>query len=96
MAYQISYGPVKTKHPVARRAKTGRWLLLTLCAAALVVGLQVSEVGKTVWNWILPGDPQVTGAALDTMVEELKEGNSVGEAVTAFCREIIENAQLPE
>lgn len=96
MGYQISYGSVKTKRPEVGRKLGRRWLLLILCAAALVFGIQVSVIGQTLWNWILPGNSEVTSAALDTMVESLKQGDSVGEVVTAFCREIIENANLPK
>lgn len=96
MAYQIRYGPVKRKAPTDRRKKAGCWLLVTLCAAVLLIGIQFSGIGKTIWNWILPGDAAVTGAALNTMVEEIRAGESVSDAVTAFCREIIENAKLPE
>ena len=48
-------------------------------------------------NWVqeflLPGDPAVTAAALENMVDNIKDGNSIAEAVTAFCREIVENAE---
>ena len=96
MGYQISYGPVKTKDSVKMRGKTVRTFALVICIIALVIGLQVSGVGKTLWRWMLPGDPEITGAALDTMVQGLKEGSSVGDAITVFCREIIENAHLLE
>lgn len=96
MGYQISYGPIKTKDSVKMRGKTVRAFALVICIIALVIGLQVSGVGKTLWRWMLPGNPEVTSAALDTMAESLKQGDSVGEAVTAFCREIIENANLPK
>ena len=96
MAYQIRYGPVKRKEQSDRRKKAGRWLPVTLCAAALLIGIQFSGIGKTIWNWILPGDAAVTGAALNTMVEEIRAGESVSDAVAAFCTEIIENAKIPE
>lgn len=96
VAYQIRYGPVKGKAPADGRKKAGRRLLAALCAAALLIGLPFSGIGKTIWNWLLPGDAAVTGAALNTMVEEIRAGESVSDAVTAFCREIIENAKTPE
>ena len=92
MGYQINYGPVKTKNSIRKKDKTVRVLLLAICIIALVIGLQVSGAGNLLWKWMLPGDPEVTGAALDTMVQGLKEGSSVGDAITAFCREIIDNA----
>jgi hypothetical protein len=41
---------------------------------------------------LLPGDPAVTAAALENMTEGLRSGESLLDAVTAFCREIIANA----
>jgi hypothetical protein len=46
-----------------------------------------------VQKYLLPGDPEVTAAALEQMVDDLRAGHGLGAAVTAFCREIVENAK---
>jgi hypothetical protein len=38
---------------------------------------------------LLPGDEQVTSAALEGMVSDLRSGEPIGEAVETFCREIL-------
>ena len=42
--------------------------------------------------YLLPGDPAVTAAALENMAADLKAGQSVRDAITAFCAEIIAHA----
>ena len=45
---------------------------------------------------ILPGDEAVTGQALTVLVEDLRAGEPVGDAVRAFCGEILTHAQYPD
>ncbi|MBQ7340855.1 MAG: hypothetical protein IJW41_01635 [Oscillospiraceae bacterium] len=45
------------------------------------------------WKWLLPGDPDKTQAALATLTEDIRAGESLGQAITAFCQEIVDNAQ---
>ena len=63
-------------------------LLVILVAGLLVAGQNMS------WNWLLPGDPRITAAALETLRENLTAGETLSDAVTAFCREIIHGASL--
>ena len=43
---------------------------------------------------LLPGDPEVTWNALETMATQLRSGEAIGDAVMAFCREIVAGAKL--
>ena len=88
MAYKIDYIPVgKRQYPTSR--KVAQWLLPTaviLSLAAVFLAVTV-QYGST--DWLLPGDPAVTKAALTELIENLKAGEQFGDAVTAFCREVI-------
>lgn len=42
---------------------------------------------------LLPGDPDVTAQAFSVMMDDLRSGEPMGEAVTVFCREILSNAE---
>lgn len=95
MGYRIEYGssgdlrkPLKSKRPYSAIAAAA-------CVLALVAGaITVKQTGLTwVQEFLLPGDPAVTAAALENMVDNIKDGDSIAEAVTAFCREIVENAE---
>ena len=92
MAYQIRYDSVKA--PKGKSVGLRGWMaasvVVLLIAGALVV--------KSAWlPWVqdvlLPGDPAVTAAALEEMMVDLREGQSLKETLTAFCREILANAE---
>lgn len=96
MGYRIDYGgPAGTLRPKKRDWRAvSAVLLVALCVAGAVT---VKAVGlKWVREVLLPGDPEITAAALETMAEDLREGESLRDALTAFCREIMYHGQTPE
>ena len=91
MAYKIDYIPVGKRQYLKNR-KTPEWLFPTIAVLAFfaVVLALTAHYGST--DWLLPGDPAVTRAALIDLIENLKAGEQFGDAVTAFCREVIQGA----
>lgn len=95
MGYRIEYTssgsqrkPLKHKPPYAAIATAVGVLSLVFLAIA------IKHTGLTwVRDVLLPGDPAITAAALENMVDNMKSGISIGDAVTAFCQEILANAQ---
>ena len=91
MSYRIVYGP---DVPAVRENRINPlrlqlWTAVFAVAFVLLVR-QVWPEGRTVLQRILlPGEPGITEAALIGMVEGLQAGEGVGEALTAFCRQII-------
>ena len=85
MGYRIAYS-TETSHKFPERIRKKRPLLWAV-AAALLIGLLAGG-----WKLLLPGDPEVTRAALAGLAEDIREGQSLGQAVTAFCQEIVDNA----
>lgn len=94
MAYQITYGPVKRKE--SRPGKVKGKLLAGLVIGAILIGLRVSGMGEAAARWVFPGDAEATENALHTMTQSIEAGESVADAFSCFCQEIIENANLPE
>lgn len=93
MGYQIRYDSVGKLPQKRRRSRTG-WLAGFLVIALLACAITVKTVGlKWVQEVLLPGDPAVTAAALEQMAEDLRAGDSLGEAITAFCEEIMKHAE---
>ena len=95
MGYRVEYKSFgeEKKLPKVRKYKKAVMaavLVLTLTGGALAVKLTGLP---WVQKYLLPGDPEVTAAALEQMVEDLRSGYSFTDAVTAFCREIMDNAQ---
>lgn len=86
VGYRIEYGSGMAKRrKVRQRRIPALWLVLCAAAAALMI----PGVRMALWQWMLPGDGVVTAEALGELVTNLREGESFGEAVSVFCREII-------
>ena len=88
MSYQISYVPeMDYKYPKQRKISaftTDRVLVLVI-----IFLLFLSVAVRPVRNWIFPGDPKTTEAAVEKMQEALHDGKSVTDAVTVFCLEVL-------
>lgn len=84
MGYTINYSPETAhKFPVKKSPKISvPWVLTGAALFLLLAGG---------WKWLLPGNPDVTQAAITNLVEDVQSGAPVGDAVTAFCREIIDS-----
>lgn len=88
MGYRISYQIIGENHKSRPGGK--RKIAFIVCAVAVCAGLLIA--GRNVLlRWILPGDPVVTGRALETMIQALRSGTQFQDALTAFCREVIAN-----
>ena len=91
MAYKIQYTPeeayryaqVKDRKPIRLK----RWLLV----AAILLGIAWVRYNG-IPDFLIPGDKEVTVSATKNMVDNLQNGISFNDAVTAFCREILHGA----
>lgn len=89
MGYRIDYGVHMKKSPRVYPVNT---VLLSL----LLFGLLLAGVyrhwpeGTAVLQRLFSQDQwKLTGDALETMAEQLRDGQPLTQAVTAFCREIV-------
>ena len=83
MAYRIDY-PGRRK-----KRRFPYWIFLIL---AFVVLLAVPK--DDLEYWLLPGNPEVTAQALSELVKTLRQGTNAGQAVAAFCGNILRGAGL--
>ena len=90
MGYRISYenGVIRKETRQKPRIKWKKWALC-VSTAALAVTLCLPRGRLWVRDLVLPGDAEVTAAALEGMVCDLRDGEPMGEALEAFCREIL-------
>lgn len=94
MRYSIQYEPDKNElYPQEsnKKRRTGCYILVGCFLLAVV--LAVTAFKETIVSWIVPGDDQVTIHAAEAMIDQLKDGSSIGDAVTAFYEEILYNAK---
>lgn len=90
MAYRIIYGEGTIRKQIIkltpRKWKAG---LLGVIAAVLAVSMMVPQARLWIRDLLLPGDEDITAAALEGMASDLSSGETVREAVEAFCKEIL-------
>ena len=98
MGYLISYGQTTVKEIIKEKQKFhfGKNQIYVIVACSLLLMAIFLGSKKSVQNFFLPGNSEVTRTALDKMVRGIREGESVGNAVTAFCREIVQSEGASE
>ena len=98
MAYRIEYGNTINKTFFKLKKKTKRsqsfWMVVFVCLT--VLGYTALCYKDVLLINLLPGDAAVTASAITTLVNDVKSGECIGEAVTTFCREIIQNAAISQ
>lgn len=91
MSYSIEYDPEKNKLYPQKSERKHKWLIIALVAMISLFFLQKIDSKHVLKSFLIPGDPEITSAAFSSMVEDIREGDTVANAVTAFCLEIIDN-----
>jgi len=88
MSYQIQYVPeMNRRYP--KRKKTTGMIGKRMMIPLILIGLIVCVGVRPIRDWLFPGDPDVTDAAAQKMVESLRSGDGIGDAVTVFCQEVL-------
>ena len=90
MGYRVIYGEDPFEKPKPRKGRLG--LLTAGCLLAFVVGVRCfwPQGAETLNRIILP--EQNTANAFGQMTRDILEGEPLGDAVTTFCRTIVEDA----
>lgn len=81
VAYRIEY-------PGRKKAKGVPVWVILLAIGGLVL------LRQRLGQFLLPGDPEVTGRALETLLAQLRQGIGAGEAVSTFCKAVVQGAGL--
>ena len=93
MSYRIEYGcaiPAKFRHPtwgIQLQVLTAVCMILF----SLMVGRFWPQGRQVLREYLLPGEPTVTEQAFSGLVQDLSSGMGLEEAVTVFCRQIIDH-----
>lgn len=94
LGYRIQYDQFGSKTTFGIENKSDKKYFGAIVAIILCCVI-VFAVGKNLdffSQWLLPGDPEITKAALTDFAVDLRNGISFKEAATAFCKTIIEDA----
>lgn len=98
MGYRIQYGEKVTKEFISeskhiQKIKTRLVCILIICFATIFA---FSKYKESLINFFLPGNKDVTRTAIAAFADDLRQGESVKDAAVAFCREIIDNANIQD
>lgn len=96
MGYTVRYSPQNDgKFPVKKKkTRKARRIFLFLLIALLIAGMIPLQRSGLLRELLIPGDPDVTVAAMETFADNLKDGMSLQTAAEAFCVEIFQNAPI--
>lgn len=95
MSYKISYG--ETDRRTAKRQKTHFLrpaMAVLIIATAIALRLFYPEETKKLTETLFPLTSASSQKALEVFSQNIKAGESFGDAVTAFCLEIIDEADI--
>lgn len=93
MGYQIQYGQTmkrKVIHDQKNKINSTtpiRWVVMGLI---VMLGIFLGNSGYL--DFLIPGNKDVTTAAFESMVQEVKNGEKIKDAVTGFCLEILKGS----
>lgn len=95
MGYRIDYQPIKMiRNAEKRMAPIPAMTALFLVLFFLLVFAFWPQGAQLLREAFIPGNPDVTVAALETFAQELRFGESLSCAFEAFCRQILSEAKL--
>ena len=95
MAYRIEYAPSGSVIKEKRKNRI-RWISAAVMFLLLMGILRLTGFGDFALDILIPGDPDVTAAAWNQMVDLLRDGSSIRLAVATFCEQILEGAAIAQ
>lgn len=93
MGYRVEYQEGKVDE---REVHPGRFpVLLGACLLAFLVLVNSlwPQGWRTLRQWLIPGNPVVTVAALENFAEELKAGQPISDSLERFCKRILDDGK---
>lgn len=93
MAYTIRYSPENNKkYPTDKPPKKSLLIFAVVMFTAVSLLLVNDGVRDVIADFVLPGDLQVTKSAIVQLVEDVRTGEPVANAITTFCQYVIDHA----
>ena len=87
MSYSIRYET--KKHPWQKRCDHRKTITRFVCFCVILLMIGYFGIGRM--HNLLPGDPNVTAIALENLTESISSGDSLKDAIVAFCQEILDH-----
>ena len=94
MSYQIVYNSDNTKKVKLRNRKKQKPLTIVIVAVLLFGVLKFSSWDNPLWDYLIPGDADITKSAFQSFTDSLNNGDPFSDAVYVFCDTVIQGAAL--
>ena len=89
MSYTVEYNPeLRDSYPMQYK-KTVKFPTRALVVMTSVLVLLYTLKTTGLLSMFIPGDPSVTAGAFSSMVDQVRDGESVSEAVFTFFKDVI-------
>lgn len=97
MSYTIQYNDGKKNSVCKRRRWSKKWLLpAAILALAIAARLFWPQIGNLTQKLLFLGVSEQNEAAVTAFIEDVRNGEDFSDALTVFCREVLNNAETIE
>jgi hypothetical protein len=95
MGYQIEYREtIVRRNTMPTIRKKGMLHLVWLLGGVALAVMIYTGFGDRIKTMLIPGDPEITIPAFSELVESVQEGIPFSDALTEFCLEIVNGAEV--
>ncbi len=95
MSYKIQYDITKSNNiKWIDTGKRKRKIVIFSFLLLVFFGIIALRNLEFLQELLFPGDAAVTRSAMDTLISNIKDGQSFSNAITVFCQEIIDAAKV--
>ena len=89
MSYTVEYNPeLRKTYPLKYRKRQKSPIKFLLYTLSVFVCLYILKI-TGILRYIIPGEPSVTAGAFSAMVEQVRMGQAVSDAIITFLKEVI-------
>lgn len=97
MGYRIQYGQTVVKESIYETTPKKKSAIPIKWIAAGCILLVLTLLGRSGrLDFLIPGDKEITKQAFSSMIDEVREGEDIKTAITAFCVEILNGAEISD
>ena len=92
LSYRIVYGPMPDVPKAGKKGNVRLRVLTALFLLLFVLAVRQAwpEGSAVLRRCLIPGEPTATEEMFHGMVSDIRSGETLGQAVTAFCKELVE------
>ena len=89
MSYIVSYEPELARRYPSEKNQHKKLPVKKILLLLMICGSAYAFVSFNLARYLIPGDPEVTTEAFSNMMCDIKDGETVGSAITAFVEDVL-------